>query len=410
MMPSEFAMHHLYSVDQQYLRGFVNDGIIAQVDALLYRAIEHGASDIHLQPHEHSLVVRERIDGQLCDLEHVDKQLAPLIVSRIKILARMDIAQRRLPQDGRAQVVFHSATGAERTIDIRVASFPTLFGEKLVLRLLDQEIRLLTMDGLGLTAEIAGQVRQCMVQPHGLVLVTGPTGCGKTTMLYAMLTQLNQRTKNIVTIEDPIEYTLPGIAQSQVNVTAGFTFASGLRALLRQDPDIIMLGEIRDAQTARIAMEAALTGHLVFSTLHTNDAPSAITRLLEMGIEPFLISATLTGVLAQRLVRVLCNACKCASVPSPDERVILDKHYGPCDQVFKPVGCTVCKGHGFKGQTGIFQLLIVDNTLRALITANDVQGLQNQLVKQGLQSLLWAGLHKVATGITSIDEVLAVAQ
>jgi len=408
MIASESNLHHLYSIDQQYLSGLVQDGIIARVDALLYRAIEQGASDIHLQPHEQALVVRERIDGHLADAEEIDNQLAPLIISRIKILARMDIAQRRLPQDGRAQVAFHLPTGGERIIDIRVASFPTLFGEKLVLRLLDQELRLLSFDALGLDSVIADRVRQCMVMPHGLMLVTGPTGCGKTTMLYAMLTQLNKRNKNIVTIEDPVEYTLSGIAQSQINVTAGFTFQKGLRALLRQDPDIIMLGEIRDQETARIAMESALTGHQVFSTLHTNDAPAAVIRLLEMGIEPFLISATLTGVLAQRLVRVLCKACKTPENPSAQVALLMQQHNIACTTVFVAKGCAACHGQGFKGQTGIFQMLIIDNTLRVFIAGSDLNGLHAYIAKQKIPSLLMAGLEKIAAGITTLEEVLAV--
>jgi len=390
MVPAGHA-HQLLSADQQHLQGLVPDGVIAAVDALLYRAIERGASDIHIQPHEHVLVVRERIDGHLYDAQHIDNDLAPQLISRIKIMASMDIAQRRLPQDGRMQVVFHPAVGAERVIDVRVATFPIFFGEKLVLRLLDQETRLLSLAGLGLSQTLLPRVEHLIARPHGLFLVTGPTGCGKTTMLYALLTCLNARDKNIVTIEDPIEYLLPGVAQSQVNTTAGFTFASGLRALLRQDPDIIMLGEIRDRETARIAMEAALTGHLVLSTLHTNDAPSAVTRLLEMGVEPFLISATLVGVLAQRLVRLLCASCKHA-------------------QGVRAAGCTACNNIGFKGQTGIFQLLSVDQALQSFIAAGDVAALQAHLAQMGLATLLQDGLEKVGLGLTTEAEVRAVAQ
>ncbi len=393
MMVPESLAYHLYSLDQQYALGLVQDGIIALVDKVLHRAIERGASDIHIQPHEHILVVRERIDGHLYDAEHIEQELAPLLISRIKILARMDIAKRRLPQDGRLNVIFHTAMSTDRAIDIRVSSFPTLHGEKLVLRVLDQNTHLLSFDGLGLSETMQKTMVSLLAKPHGLFLVTGPTGCGKTTMLYAMLTKLNQRSKNMVTIEDPIEYQLPGVAQSQINVTAGFTFDVGLRALLRQDPDIIMLGEIRDKETASIAMEAALTGHLVFSTLHTNDALSAIIRLIEMGVEPFLISATLIGVLAQRLVRRLCPLCKQKKAHS-----------------YEASGCADCLHLGFKGQIGIFQLLAIDEELGALIGAQDHANLLALSKNKGLESLAHDGLAKVEQGITTRDEVFAVAQ
>jgi general secretion pathway protein E len=409
MVPEPLA-YHLYSLDQQYALGLVHDGIIAHVDKLLHAAIERGASDIHLQPHEQVMVVRERIDGYLYDAQHIDRELAPLLISRIKILAHMDIAKRRLPQDGRMNVVFHAADDTDRIIDIRVSSFPTLYGEKLVLRILDQGTRLMTLEALGLDPVMQHSVEVILRRPHGLFLVTGPTGCGKTTMLYAMLSSLNNRSKNMVTLEDPIEYLLPGVAQSQINVTAGFTFDVGLRALLRQDPDIIMLGEIRDKQTANIAMEAALTGHLVFSTLHTNNALSAVMRLIDMGVEPFLISATLIGVLAQRLVRRLCPACKKQSTVPAALQAAVEMQYGQLPTVYQQGSCAACHQVGFKGQIGIFELLTIDQQAAALIGAQDHAALQELYAKKGMRSMVHDGIAKVEQGITTLDEVFAVAQ
>ncbi len=409
MVPEQLA-YHLYSLDQQYALGIVRDGIIAYVDKLLHCAIERRASDIHLQPHEQVMVVRERIDGYLYDAQHVDRELAPLLISRIKILAHMDIAKRRLPQDGRMNVVFHAADGTDRIIDIRVSSFPTLYGEKLVLRILDQGRHLMTLAALGLDLTMQQELEALLKRPYGLFLVTGPTGCGKTTMLYAMLSSLNNRSKNMVTLEDPIEYLLPGVAQSQINVTAGFTFEVGLRALLRQDPDIIMLGEIRDKETANIAMEAALTGHLVFSTLHTNNALSAVMRLIDMGVEPFLISATLMGVLAQRLVRRLCAACKQKSTVPLGLQPVVQRQYGPLETVYQQSSCAACHHMGFKGQIGIFELLTIDQQASALIGDQDHRGLQEVCAKKGMRSMLQDGIAKIEQGITTLDEVFAVAQ
>ncbi|MBM3893152.1 type II/IV secretion system protein [Candidatus Dependentiae bacterium] len=409
MVPEQLA-YHLYSLDQQYALGIVHDGIIAHVDKLLHCAIERGASDIHLQPHEQVMVVRERIDGYLYDAQHVDRELAPLLISRIKILAHMDIAKRRLPQDGRMNVVFHAVDGIDRVIDLRVSSFPTLYGEKLVLRILDQGTHLMTLAALGLDLTTQQELESLLKRPYGLFLVTGPTGCGKTTMLYAMLSSLNNRSKNMVTLEDPIEYLLPGMAQSQINVTAGFTFEVGLRALLRQDPDIIMLGEIRDKETANIAMEAALTGHLVFSTLHTNNALSAVMRLIDMGVEPFLISATLMGVLAQRLVRRLCAGCKQKSTVPVGLQQVVQTQYGPLDTVYQQSSCSLCHHRGFKGQIGIFELLTIDPQASALIGDQDYGGLQELCAKKRMRSMLQDGIAKVEQGITTLDEVFAVAQ
>jgi general secretion pathway protein E len=408
MMVSESLAYNLYSLDQQYALGAVQDGAIAIADKILHRAIEHKASDIHLQPHEQALMVRERIDGHLYDVEEIDKALAPLLISRIKVLAKMDIAKRRLPQDGRLNLIFHETINAPRTIDMRISSFPTLHGEKLVLRILDQSTHLLSFDGLGLAADMQQQLLPLLAKPHGLFLVTGPTGCGKTTMLYAMLTALNQRSKNLVTIEDPIEYELQGVAQSQINTTAGFTFDVGLRALLRQDPDIMMVGEIRDKQTAQIAIEAALTGHLVLSTLHTNDALSAVVRLTEMGIEPFLISATLIGVLAQRLVRRLCPLCKQKQAPTAflADRLAKETKIS-IHEAYAPNGCSDCMRVGFKGQIGIYQLLCMNSEMATCVAKEDHNKLAQLSRLHGLKSLLDDGIKKVEDGITSLDEILA---
>ena len=397
--------YQLYSHEVKLQTVQTSDEIIDVVDTMLYDAIEQGVSDIHLQPHEYVLLVRFRRDGHLYDAHTLPQAQMPLVISRIKVLAQMDIAQRRLPQDGRFRVAFYGNDGGERTIDVRVASFPSVHGEKLVLRILDQAMRLLGLNDLGLAPTMRETLMTTIKAPHGLFLVTGPTGCGKTTMLYALLTLLNERSKNMVTIEDPVEYQLAGITQSQINVRAGFTFASGLRALLRQDPDIIMIGEIRDKETAQIAIEAALTGHLVLSTLHTNDAPSAPLRLVEMGVPPYLLAATLTGVLAQRLVRRLCKVCSKQASVNPGEQEFLRAHKIALEQAPQAVGCNQCAGIGYSGQMGVFELLVMDS-VRGVQVAAGGHDFAAFLRGQGMPALVHDGMQKVRDGVTSIAEVM----
>lgn len=413
------TMYHVLGREEKLKRGIVQDPTVDLVDVLLYDAIHEHASDIHLQPHENALAVRCRIDGVLYDRHEFDLVQAPLVLSRLKILANLDIAEKRLPQDGRFKVIVDlpgepqiSAWGKsgdvkEHLIDFRVATFPTLYGEKMVIRILDRSLRLLSLDSLGLQKSMLDQLSTVINHPHGLFLVTGPTGCGKTTMLYALISALNTSEKNIVTIEDPIEYELDGITQSQVNNKAGFTFENGLRAILRQDPDIIMVGEIRDKETAHIAIESALTGHLVLSTLHTNDAASAASRLLEMGTEPFLMSATLVGVLAQRLARRLCNSCKQEKPLDKTQQEFIALHGGNVKTSFVPVGCRACNNIGYKGRIGIFELLLIDEPIKELILHKaDALALKNNAVKRTMITLLADGIAKLEAGITSLDEVL----
>jgi type II secretory ATPase GspE/PulE/Tfp pilus assembly ATPase PilB-like protein len=407
------SVYLLLSHEEKLKRCVLEDSIISVVDSLLFNAIGLHASDIHLQPHENDVVVRYRIDGMLYDQTTLDHAQAALALSRLKILANLDIAQRRIPQDGRFKASLASSTtlssSSDSIIDFRVSTFPTLHGEKMVLRILDRSLRLLSLDSLGLSSTMYDLLQQLIKRPHGLFLVTGPTGCGKTTMLYALISALNTSEKNIVTIEDPIEYELQGITQSQINEKAGFTFENGLRAMLRQDPDIIMIGEVRDKSTASIAIESSLTGHLVLSTLHTNDASSAVVRLIEMGVEPFLVSATLVGVLAQRLVRRLCDHCK-KEKPLDDAFKPLVEHYNfDATSVYGPVGCGKCHGIGYRGRVGIFETLMINDPLRSLIVDKaDAATLRKVAMEQGLVTLMQDGLEKVKEGITSLDELLGM--
>lgn len=414
MTDNKGVIYSLLSHEDKLKTGVVDDPIVALVDELLYNAIALQASDIHLQPHENSLVVRYRVDGVLYDQASIDHAQAMLALSRLKILAHLDIAQRRIPQDGRLKARAMtpdkaSSNSQDDYIDFRISTFPTLYGEKMVIRILDRSLRLLSIDSLGLTPAMHEQLCALIKRPHGLFLVTGPTGCGKTTMLYALISALNTSARNIVTIEDPIEYELDGITQSQVNEKAGFTFENGLRAMLRQDPDIIMIGEIRDKQTASIAIESALTGHLVLSTLHTNDAPSAIARLIEMGIEPFLVSATLAGVLAQRLVRRLCDSCKRDVPLSQQLHDFVKQHHGVCEKNFTASGCNKCHGIGYKGRVGIFEFLAVNDLLREQISGKkDATLIRKQALADGMKRLFDDGLAKVQAGTTSLEELLPI--
>jgi general secretion pathway protein E len=381
--------------------------VIKLVNLMLFEAVQQKASDIHIQPYEDRVVVRMRIDGVLFDVFDLPKGVQEEAVSRVKVMGRMNIAEKRLPQDGRASVQV-----GDRVIDLRLSTVPASHGERVVIRLLDKSARLYTLGELGMDARTLERFRQAISVEHGLILVTGPTGSGKTTTLYASLGQINSTERNIITLEDPIEYQLDGISQIQIAAKKGMTFASGLRSVLRQDPDIVMVGEIRDHETAVMAIQSALTGHLVFSTLHTNDAASAVTRLLDLGIEPYLVSSSLVGVLAQRLVRQVCAACARPCAPDPGELQTL--RYTPTAEerarFRKGEGCQACRGTGYHGRTGCFELLTVDDDIRRLVQANATASEINAAAKRaGMHSLCEDGLIKVAAGRTTLEEVMRVS-
>ena len=378
--------------------------IIKLINALLTQAVREGASDVHLEIFESRALVRYRVDGALRDVVEPRRGLHPAMVSRIKVMASLDIAEKRLPQDGRIALRI-----AGRPIDVRVSTIPTANGERVVLRLLDKQAGRLTLDSLGMSRTERDAVDVLIQQPHGIFLVTGPTGSGKTTTLYSALSRLDRKTRNILTVEDPIEYELDGVGQTQVNPRIEMTFARALRAILRQDPDIVMIGEIRDLATAQIAVQASLTGHLVLATLHTNDAPGAVTRLVDMGIEPYLLASTLNGVLAQRLVRKLCPECRVPYEPDTAERSIFGRSVP--DRLYRAAGCGACNFTGYKGRTGIYELLSVDEDLRKLIhdTAAERE-LRAHGVRQGMLRLREDGLRWVREGVTSLDEVLRVTR
>ncbi len=380
--------------------------IIKLVNLLITRAVEGRASDIHVEPFEDELKVRYRIDGVLHDIEAMPKKLQAAIVSRIKIMAKLNIAERRLPQDGRIRLMVGS-----REIDLRVSSIPILHGESIVMRILDKEGIKIDLDILGFPPKTLAAFNQLIEKPNGILLVTGPTGSGKTTTLYGALDKINSPDKKIITVEDPVEYQLKGINQIQVKPQIGLNFATTLRHIVRQDPDIIMIGEIRDLETAEIAIQSALTGHLVFSTLHTNDAPSAITRLLDMGVESFLLSSTVRGILAQRLVRMICPACKEVD-PEPANKEEL-KILGNSDSVtlYRGRGCDNCVYTGFRGRSGIFELLTVTDELRKLILKSaDANQLRETARQEGMITLLEDGIEKIKTGVTTLSEVYRVTQ
>ncbi|MDB6062869.1 MAG: type secretion system protein GspE [Verrucomicrobiaceae bacterium] len=376
--------------------------IIRLINALLTEAAKQNASDIHLETFERRLVVRFRVDGVLREVVQPKRELAPLLVSRIKVMAKLDIAEKRVPQDGRI-----SLKVGGRDIDIRVSTMPSSAGERVVLRLLDKEAGRLNLEVLGMPRPLSEQLTELLLRPHGILLVTGPTGSGKTTTLYAGLSEINDQTRNILTVEDPIEYNLEGIGQTQVNVKADMTFARGLRAMLRQDPDVVMVGEIRDRETAEIAVQASLTGHLVLSTLHTNSAVGAITRLRDMGIEPFLLASSLIGVLAQRLVRVLCPHCKELRKPGPMEETFLGLNGAT---IYQAKGCPQCNNTGYKGRTGIYELIAVDETVRNMIHAQDSEETILHTVRPHARSIREDGIERVRDGVTTLEEVLRVTQ
>ncbi len=379
--------------------------IIKLINALLSEAIKENASDIHIEVFEKQLIVRFRVDGVLREVLQPDRRVAPLLVSRIKVMAKLDIAEKRIPQDGRIALRLGG-----RAVDVRVSTLPSSHGERVVMRLLDKQAGRLDFAQLGMPERLMSQMSDLLHKPHGILLVTGPTGSGKTTTLYAGLTILNNATRNILTVEDPIEYQLDGIGQTQVNPRVDMTFARGLRAILRQDPDVVMVGEIRDLETAQIAVQASLTGHLVLSTLHTNSAVGAVTRLADMGIEPFLLSSSLLGVLAQRLVRVLCPDCKRAAPASAKECELLGFDAAHPPQIYHPVGCPACRHGGYRGRQGIYELLLVDETVRTLIHNGASESEIERHARRSFPSIRDDGRARVLDGVTSVEEVLRVTR
>ena len=382
--------------------------IIQFVNQVLMEAIERRATDVHFEPFEKRLSVRYRVDGVLVDatLPQEVQRFQAAIVSRLKILSHLDIAEKRLPQDGRIKLVV-----AGREVDVRVSVIPMLFGEAVVLRLLDRSSTLVGLDGLGMASRDQSVFEDILTQPHGIVLVTGPTGSGKTTTLYAGLSKINSIERKIITIEDPIEYHLEGVNQIQVATKAGLTFSKGLRAVLRHDPDVVLIGEIRDRETADIAVQASLTGHLVFSTLHTNDAPGALTRLMDMGVEPFLVASSLEMVVAQRLVRLICNNCK-QPVDASEDRLMRERFGGQVPEaLYRGVGCEKCNGTGYRGRQGIFEMMPITDELRSHVTARASSlEVRKTAVEQGMKSLREDGWRLIHSGATTIDEVMRVAK
>jgi general secretion pathway protein E len=393
--------------DIGYLKDLASEApIIKLVNLFITRAVESRASDIHIEPFEDELKVRYRIDGVLQDIESVPKKLQAAIVSRVKIMAKLNIAERRLPQDGRIRLKI-----GEKEIDIRVSTIPVLYGESVVMRLLDKESIVIDLDLLGFSPQTLSALDQLIKKPNGIILVTGPTGSGKTTTLYGALDKINSPDKKIITVEDPVEYQLKGVNQIQVKPQIGLNFANTLRHIVRQDPDIIMIGEIRDRETAEIAIQSALTGHLVFSTLHTNDAPSAITRLLDMGVENFLLSSTVRGILAQRLVRVICPACKEIDPSTVDKEELTILGIGSDATLYRGKKCEKCTFTSYYGRTGIFELLFIDDDIRKLILRNaDSNQIRKEARTHGMKTLLEDGVEKVKAGITTLSEILRVTQ
>ena len=379
--------------------------IIKMINAMLSEAIKENASDIHIETFEESLQIRFRVDGVLREVLKPNRKLASLLVSRIKVMAKLDIAEKRIPQDGRISLRI-----AGRAVDVRVSTMPTGHGERVVLRLLDKNSARLDLQDLGMTDANRVKFSQLIDKPHGIILVTGPTGSGKSTTLYAGLSQIDHKQRNVLTVEDPIEYAIEGIGQTQVNTKVDMTFARGLRAILRQDPDVVMVGEIRDLETAQIAVQASLTGHLVLSTLHTNTAAGAITRMEDMGVEPFLLSSSLLGVLAQRLVRTLCPHCKESHLPDEEELHLLGLPNDNQAHIYRAIGCVECNHKGYKGRTGIHELLLVDDKVRELIHNGKGEQEIEKLIRKSTPSIRRDGFDEVLAGNTTLEEVLRVTR
>lgn len=388
---------------EERMAGADDAPVVKLVNTILEQGAKEGASDVHIEPFEKVTRVRFRVDGALYDALDFPKKLHPAVSSRIKIMANIDISEKRRPQDGRILI-----KAANRKIDLRVSTLPTIYGEKVVLRLLDQANAMVGLEKLGLFPEEREILDSMIHRPYGILLVTGPTGSGKSTTLYSVLEQISKPEVNIITVEDPVEYTMTGINQIQLNERAGLTFGEALRSILRQDPDKIMVGEIRDLETGQLAVRAALTGHLVLSTLHTNDAPSASIRLIEMGIAPFLVASSLIGVVAQRLVRKLCDNCK-EEYEIP-ESVLIDTGLPPGIRAYKPVGCDVCRTTGYKGRSAVFEIMKVDETIQSLILENaSTNRIRKEAISRGMRTLRQSGLRKVTDGVTSLEEVLQVS-
>jgi type IV pilus assembly protein PilB len=376
--------------------------IVRLVNQMIQQAVQLKVSDIHVDPGETNLVIRYRVDGHLRTERVIPKQMQGFITARLKIMAKLNIAERRLPQDGRIKMQVDY-----KHVDIRVSSLPTIHGEKIVLRILDLSTGVKPIEQLGFGERNMGVFREMIEQPYGILLITGPTGSGKTTTLYSALSHLNQENANIITIEDPVEYQLEGINQVHVNPTIGLSFAAGLRSILRQDPNIVMVGEIRDSETAEIAIRASLTGHLVLSTLHTNDSVSTITRFRDMGIEPYLIASSLIGVVAQRLVRRICHECKVVYTPTEQERIFMNNRGIHAEKLHKGNGCGNCNRTGYRGRLAIHEILVVNDTMRQLISNKaSVQEMRDAALEHGLIQLMDDGIQKVRQGITTLQEVI----
>ncbi len=380
--------------------------VVRLVNLLIESAIDGEASDIHIEPYEDTLRIRYRIDGILFDQEAPPRRLQAAVTSRIKLMAEMNIAERRLPQDGRIRVTLRG-----RRVDIRVSTIPTVHGESIVMRLLDRSTVFLPLEKLGFGPDTLGRFEALIKRPHGIVLVTGPTGSGKTTTLYAALDKINSPDRKIITVEDPVEYQLKGVNQIPVKPKIGLTFATGLRHIVRQDPDVILIGEIRDLETAEIAIQAALTGHLVFSTLHTNDAPGAITRLQDMGVEPYLVASVLEGVLAQRLVRRICAACRVPDTPNPADLEALGIEGAAGARLWRGRGCDECRSTGYRGRTGIYELFPITENARSLILRRvPSREIRREAVEAGMMTLRLDGWRKACEGVTTVEEILRVTQ